>query len=213
MRWQWQMKATTIHEGRLMMAEEETNPEVAGGIGARVLREIIRTPAFQEIIKANISGLDPGDARDMVKAFLREDIDLSISLLGMSPVVMNYLVEAVLELGRQFEGFPPALLEAFVSQMTSEIDREALKEIPEVYGPLLGKIMESPEKQEAFAAALGSLVTSSARFLNRSIARNPYFLRDVLANVDMKEILWAVVSICRSILSSLVSGVSRLIRR
>ena len=196
-----------------MMAEEEIDPEVAGGAGARVLREIIRTPAFQEIIRTNISGLDPGDARDMVRAFLREDINLSISLMGMSPVVINYLVEAVLELGRQLAGFPPALLETFVSQMTSEIDSEAMKEIPEVYGPLLEGILESPERQEAFAAALGRLVTSSARFLNRSISRNPYFLRDVLANVDMKEVLWTVVSIFRSILLSLVSSGSRLIRR
>ena len=195
-----------------MMAEEEINPEVAGGVGARVLREVIRTPAFLEIIKTNISGLDPEDARAMVRTFLREDANLSLSLMGTSPVVLNYLVEAILELGRQLAGFPPALLDTFISQMASEIDSGALKEIPGVYGPLLERVLESPERQEAFAASLGRLVTSSARLLNRSISRNPYFLRDVLASVDMKEVLWAILSICRSIMLSLFSSVSRLVR-
>lgn len=194
------------------MAEEEINPEVAGGVGARVLREVIRTPAFLEIIKTNISGLDPEDARAMVRTFLREDANLSLSLMGTSPVVLNYLVEAILELGRQLAGFPPALLDTFISQMASEIDSGALKEIPRVYGPLLERVLESPERQEAFAASLGRLVTSSARLLNRSISRNPYFLRDVLASVDMKEVLWAILSICRSIMLSLFSSVSRLVR-
>jgi hypothetical protein len=195
-----------------MMAEEEINPEVAGGVGARVLREVIRTSAFLEIIKTNISGLDPEDARAMVRTFLREDANLSLSLMGTSPVVLNYLVEAILELGRQLAGFPPALLDTFISQMASEIDSGALKEIPRVYGPLLERVLESPERQEAFAASLGRLVTSSARLLNRSISRNPYFLRDVLASVDMKEVLWAILSICRSIMLSLFSSVSRLVR-
>ena len=195
-----------------MMAQEGIGSEVAGGVGARVLREVIRTPAFLEIIKTNISGLDPEDARAMVRTFLREDVNLSLSLMGTSPVVLNYLVEAILELGRQLAGFPPALLDTFISQMASEIDSGALKEIPRVYGPLLERVLESPERQEAFAASLGRLVTSSARLLNRSISRNPYFLRDVLASVDMKEVLWAILSICRSIMLSLFSSVSRLVR-
>ena len=196
-----------------MMAEEEINPEVAEGAGARILREVIRTPSFLEIIKTNISGLDPDDARAMVRTFLREDVNLSLSLVGTSPVLVNYLVEAILELGRQLAGFPPPLLDAFISQMTSEIDSGTLKEVPRVYGPLLEKILESPERQEAFAASLGRFITSSARFLSRSVSRNPYFLRDVLANVDKKEVLWTIVSICRSILLSLFSHVSKLIRR
>jgi len=195
-----------------MMAQEGIGSEVAGGVGARVLREVIRTPAFLEIIKTNISGLDPEDARAMVRTFLREDVNLSLSLMGTSPVVLNYLVEAILELGRQLAGFPPALLDTFISQMASEIDSGALKEVPRVYGPLLEKILESPERQEAFAASLGRFITSSARFLNRSMSKNPFFLRDVLANVDMKEVLWTIVSICRSILLSLFSSVSRLVR-
>ncbi len=196
-----------------MMAEEGIDPEVAEGAGARVLREVIRTPAFLEIIKTNITGFEPGDATVLVRTFLREDANLSLSLIGTSPVVINYIVEAILEMGRQLAGFPPALLDTFVSQMTSEINSDALKEIPVAYGPLLEKILESPERQEAFAASLGRFITSSARFLNRSMSKNPFFLRDVLANVDMKEVLWTIVSICRSILLSLFSCVSRLIRR
>jgi len=195
------------------MAEEKLNPETREGAGARVLREVIRTPAFLEIIKTNMTGFEPEDARVLVRTFLREDANLSLSLIGTSPVVINYIVEAILEMGRQLAGFPPALLDTFVSQMTSEIDSDALKEIPEVYGPLLEKILESPEGQEAFAASLGRFITSSARFLNRSMSENPLFLRDVLANVDMKEVLWTIVSICRSILLSLFSCAYRLIRR
>ena len=196
-----------------MMAEEGIGSEVAGGVGARILREVIRTPSFLEMIKTNISGLDPEDAHALVRTFLREDVNLSLSLVGTSPVLINYLVEAILELGRQLAGFPPPLLDAFISQMTSEIDSGTLKEVPRVYGPLLEKILESPERQEAFAASLGRFITSSARFLNRSMSKNPFFLRDVLANVDMKEVLWTIVSICRCILLSLFSYVSKLIRR
>ena len=88
------------------MAEEELNPETREGAGARVLREVIRTPAFLEIIKTNITGFEPEDARALVRTFLREDANLSLSLIGTSPVVINYIVEAILEMGLAACGVP-----------------------------------------------------------------------------------------------------------
>ena len=220
------------------------------GAGARVLREIIRTPAFLEIIKANMAEAEPERARALVRTFLWEDADLSLSLMGTAPRAMNYLVEAVLELGRQLATFPPPLLEAFSAQLGEELDSAAVREIPAVYGPVLEKLMsESPETREKLVAglysgvngairasvsamelielegaappgaqsldteALGRLVTQSARLVSRSVERNPYLLRDVLENVDVREVGRAGLSIMKSVAICLFSLAGRLASR
>lgn len=125
------------------------------GAGARVIREIIRTPVFLEIMKANVPALDPDSARQMVGTLLWEDPGLSLGLMGASPAVVDYVIEALLELGRQLNQFPVPLLSEFLSQMSGDIGSGRLQEIPEVYGPLLERaVLSNPEMREKFIAGI-----------------------------------------------------------
>lgn len=179
-----------------------------GSAGARVLREVIRTPVFLEIIKTNMVELDPESARELVRTLMWEDVGLSLSTVGMGPEVVNYLVEMLLEVGRQLSGFPPPLLEAFLSRLASRVDREKVGMLPEVYGPLLDKL----NFQNTAALALGRAVNAFAGMVNRAASRNPYFVRDLFRHVDGLEVARAAFSVLRSITLSLISLVSRLFR-
>ena len=136
---------------------EGLHPEdpVEAGVGARVIREIIRTPVFLEMIKAGASQGNPDAARQMVRTLLWEDATLTLGLMGASPAVMNYIIEALLEIGRQLNEFPDAILSEFLSQMSTDIGSGKLKELPEVYGPLLERIvLSNPEMREKLIAGL-----------------------------------------------------------
>lgn len=150
---------------------DSSNPEPtegAGmGAGARVLREIIRTPAFMEIIKTNMASIDPEFARAAVRTLLWQDVNLSLGMLGQSPVVVNYLVEALLELGRQLNQFPSSLLEQFLLQLGDEIDSGALSDLPAVYGEVLGNVISSsPDVRDRIAGGLVSSINVALRAAN-----------------------------------------------
>jgi len=162
--------------------------------GARLMREVIRTPAFLEIIKTNMVALDPEGARLAVRTVLWEDPELTLSLAGTAPEAINYLVEAVLELGRQLEQFPAPLLDAFLDQLIGGIDTGSLREVPAVYGPLMEK-MGFPQRA---ASALSAAVNALARAINRTAAQNPQFLRDSMEAVDGGEVARAAWAIARS---------------
>lgn len=135
--------------------EDVRRPEdsVEAGVGARVIREIIRTPVFLEMIKAGADQRDPDAARQMVQTLLWEDASLSLGLMGASPAVMNYIIEALLEIGRQLNEFPDAILSEFLSQMAGDVSSGRLRELSEVYGPLLERIiLSNPEMREKFIA-------------------------------------------------------------
>jgi hypothetical protein len=176
------------------------------GAGARVLREIIRTPAFLEIIKMHARDLDPESAREAVRTFLWEDPEISLSLIGTMPEVVNYAVAALLELGRQMESYPEGLLDQFVREIAAEIDVERIRQLPAVLGPMI----EKTGSGEAAATAFGKTVNAMAGVTNRAAARNPYFLRDAVSGVDWKEVLRAGAAVARSAALWLASGVSRL---
>lgn len=199
------MKNATLGSGQISAIPTSYQ----SGAGSRVLREIIRTPAFLEIIKLHAKGLDPESARELVRTFLWEDVELSLSLVGTVPEIVNYLAAAVLELGRQMNNFPGGLLDQYVMQIGSEIDVEVLKEFPGVFGPMLDNI----RFKETAAMGLGKAVNAGAGFVNRAAANNPHFVRDLLAEVDGREVLRASFAVARSVMKWLISGVSRLFGR
>ena len=168
--------------------------EETAGAGVRVLREVMRTPAFMSIIKMNIASLDPESARLAVRTLLREDPELALSLVALAPDMVNYVVEAVLEVGRQLDQFPAPLLEAFLDELASGIDPEKLREVPVVYG----RIFEKVDAGRRVAVALGAAINTGARMVNRAAGRNPYFLRDALAEVDGREVAKAGFAVVRS---------------
>lgn len=189
---------------------EETRATAGGaGAGARVLREIIRTPAFLELIKVNSSDLDPEAARELVRTLMWEDVELSLSLVGTLPEVVNYLAAALLELGGQMNGFPGGLLRQFVEQAAAEIDLETLKEFPATFSPLLEKVGFG----RAAAIGFGRAVNAGARFVTEAQGKNPDFVRDAMSGVDGRELARAVFAVARSLARWALGGLKGLVAR
>ena len=63
--------------------ESETHPTDTGApreaLESRVLREVIRTPAFREIIHINAGGFDAKAARELVTTAIREDPEIPMA--------------------------------------------------------------------------------------------------------------------------------------
>jgi hypothetical protein len=199
-----------------MMAGVEGSAGVGGNdrgegamAGARVIREIIRTPAFLEIIKTNMTALDPEGARMAVRTVLWEDPELTLSLAGTAPEIINYLVEAVLELGRQLNQFPAPLLDAFLDQLMNGVNVEGMREVPAAYAPLLDKI---DGKQRA-RVAMGAAINAVARAVNKAAAGNPNFVRDSMPVVDGREVGRAARAVARSTALWCFSGMARLFKK
>ena len=183
--------------------------EDAGGAGARVLREVMRTPAFMSIIKMNIASLDPENAALLVRTMLWEDSELSLSMVALAPDMVNYVVEAVLELARQLDHFPAPLLDAFLDELAGGIDTDRMREVPAAYG----RIAEKVDAGRRLAQALGAAVNAGAKMINRAAGRNPYFLRDALAEVDGREVARAGFAVVRSACLWGYSALKKMIER
>ncbi len=179
------------------------------GVGARVLKEIIRTPAFLEIIKMNARDFDPESAREIVRTLLWQDVELSLSLVGTVPEIVNYLTAAVLELGKQMNKFPGGLLDQYVTAVITDIDQDTLMEYPEVFGTLLKNV----RFKDAAATAIGKTVNTGTSLLIKTIKQNPDFMRDTLSQVDGRQALRAVFAVCRSTVRWAVSGIKNLFAR
>lgn len=189
--------------------EEKRDRAGGPGAGARVLREIIRTPAFRELIKVNSRDLDPDSARELVRTFLWEDVELSLSLVGTVPEVVNYLAAAVLELGMLMRVFPEGLLREYVGQAFAEIDLDVLRRYPETFAPLL----ESAGFASAAALGFGRAVNATARYVAGVARRNPDFLRDAMSGVDGRLVARAAAAAVRSAARWALGGLRGLLAR
>ncbi len=208
------MENATLGSGHFVAVTGGGSPAEApgenrGGAGARVLREIIRTPAFLEIIKTNSKGFDPEDARELVRTFVWEDVELSLSFVGNIPELINYLAAAVLELGTQMNNFPGGLLDQFVTQVGSGIDLELLKQYPAVFSPLLENIRFA----ELAAVGVGNAVNAGADAIVKAVQKNPDLLRDTLGQVEGRKVLRAALALARSAVRWVVSGITGLAGR
>ncbi len=142
------------------------------GMITRVLRELLKTPAFKELVRIRITESEPETARELAKTFLWEDVDFSLSLLGSSPHALNFLGKLVEEVGRQLVNFPTHVLKDFLSQMGEKVDRETFQALPQTYAPLVEELFwEDLETQrvtrEKATDALNALLRACATALER----------------------------------------------
>ncbi len=151
------------------MAEQQGDPQgTASGSGEAtgsalpgLVRELIRTPGFKELLLIHLRDINPGSAGELVKAFLWEDIAFAMSVLGASPKLVNWLVEALAQLGAELGKFTNDILRDFMVQLGRDIDVEKLKALPGAYAPLVSELLlEDREALDGLIAGLGSMVES-----------------------------------------------------
>lgn len=151
----------------LNQGDGSSEPILAG-----MLRELIRSPGFKELVNIHLRDVDPASAREAVKAFLWEDVGFSLGLLGSAPRVANWLAEALVELGVQLNNFTRDILRDFLVRMGKELDLEKIKAIPSAYAPLLDELLlEDREALDALLAGLGSLAESVLRAVGPALRK------------------------------------------
>lgn len=175
------------------------------GTGTRVLREILRTPAFVEIIKVNSDGLDPKNARALVRTALFEDSSLSLGLLAKSPEAINYAVEALYEMILQLEKFPPDLLDQFVSQIIDDLDGAAFSRVSAAATGSLSRILsDNPSAKQkmidSLVYAVNRVTKNAVEYLGNSEQSKGSLLGGALEKLDVDS-LAEVVSLSAGLMN------------
>lgn len=150
--------------------------EVAGkashGALPGLVRELIRSPGFKELLNLHLRDMDPASAGELVRAFLWEDVGFSMGVLGASPKLLNWLVEALIELGVQLNNFTRDILRDFMVRMGKDLDVERMKALPGAYAPLLNDLLlEDREALDGLIAGLGSLAESMTKAMGPALKK------------------------------------------
>jgi hypothetical protein len=119
------------------MTERGAAPETTDSAAPGVLREILRTPAFRELIRIQLGGVDGGTGRELVRTLVEEEVELPLDLASCSPAAVDAAVAAAVEVGRRLSGLPDPLLRAYVQDIVDDLDAHAARELPRVWGPML----------------------------------------------------------------------------
>jgi len=147
------------------LAEQQQQPEGTGSSALPgLVRELIRTPGFQQLLLMHLRDIDPDNASELVRAALWEDVAFTMSVLGASPKLVNWLAEALIELGVQLNNFTTDILHDFLVQIGRDLDVERLKEVPGAYAPLVNELLlEDRAALDGLIAGLGSITESAMR--------------------------------------------------
>jgi hypothetical protein len=141
------------------------------GLSERLMREVIATPALKEIVLMRMKDIKPETAPGVVRTLLWGDPGISMSLFGALPDAVNWLLELLLELGRQLNGLPEPLLKDILGQVGGGIDPERLKQFPAVYGQLARRLLigEGKTPEEARDAVITALNTALSGLDNLTV--------------------------------------------
>ncbi len=110
-----------------------------GSVVARVVREVLRTPPFREILRLHGGELQRGGGRELVRALLQEDPQVWLGLVSTTPRLVDTVTESLVELGRELSAMPPGLVDAYLEEVVREIDEGTLRDLPVVWAPILAR--------------------------------------------------------------------------
>ncbi len=115
-----------------------------------LLKELLKKSGFKDDVRDMLKSIDPQDGRELVKAFLWQDIEFSLGLMGGLPAIANTVIRAVDELLMQVdEKFSIELLQDFTDSLLKDIDTDSLsralknaRPLIDSLSPLLGKFWQ-----------------------------------------------------------------------
>jgi len=96
----------------------------------RILKELLKKPAFKDGVRTVIANIDPDSSRQLVRTLLWQDPEFSLGLISALPPIVNASISCIDELLIQLqEKISPLLLHDFLRSIASSIDREHLLSI------------------------------------------------------------------------------------
>jgi hypothetical protein len=176
----------------------------AGNGGARqngsIIQEIIATPFIKQMFRESLNSARASSASELIKNIMWQDMDLFLSLIASSPLIVNSLVNALSEAGRQLDDkFEPKMLKEYLGGVLDEIDTASFSRMLETYGGIVSKLMERDDVRdsvmksirETIAASLGRGVNTALKAINKGQDHDPAFIGGTIdsltAGIDNKE--------------------------
>lgn len=150
---------------------EPTGSE-ATGAAPRIVRELLRTPLFKDLIITSLND-EGSDPRELVRTLVWEDSGFTLGVLGKLPQGIGFLAAFLDELAIQLQNVPPEILREFVFLLGENIDKEAIASLPQSFAPLLDTLLwEDPESRtrlkEGVFEAVSALLRLATGVLERS---------------------------------------------
>lgn len=179
-----------------------------------ILREVLGTPVFKDILRTNLNHVNPSSGSDLVKTLMGQDPEVFLALVSTLPAIVNALTRACLELGVQLQDkFPAELLKSYLEALYRDLDTKDLKECGKVWGGLVSSLWEASSELRAGATrsiltagpkVVADAVNGLARSVNAFNRGNPgavsIFLASVLKDLDREEVRQATHSLAGAFL-------------
>ena len=155
-----------------------------------IIRKILGTPVFKEVLRSHLKGIDTSKTPDMIKTIMWQDVEVFLGILGALPPVINKWVATTGEAGKQISNkFTPQLLKGYMKSLLKDIDTKSLKACGSIYKDLTRKFLEySPEITSGIADALAKSVAkgidSFSYMVNSKAQQDPKFLDRFMTEVS-----------------------------
>ena len=96
----------------------------------RVLKELLKKPAFKDGVRTLMTNIDPASSRQFIRTLMWQDPEFSLGLISALPPIVNTALIGIDELLIQLqEKMSPLLLHDFLRSMAFSVDKETLENI------------------------------------------------------------------------------------
>ena len=96
----------------------------------RVLKELLKKPAFKDGVRTVLTNIDPASSRQFVRTLMWQDPEFFLALISALPPMVNAAITGIDELLVQLrEKMSPLLLRDFLRSLASSMDRDTLESI------------------------------------------------------------------------------------
>lgn len=175
-----------------------------------ILRQILKTPVYKDILRDNLNTMNPDTGSRLVKTMADEDPEVILSLLSSVPVSLNALINALNEISALLrKNYSPRMIASFINSLAEDIDTSAVKQCMHSWSSLLSSYKDIDQDARLNISSAGykltaSLLNACAHRINTLIRKNPEglssFISEVFSNIDRKEVRQATHALAEALL-------------
>jgi len=170
------------------MEAENTNKGVID-LADRILKELLKKPAFKDGVRTVITNIDPESSRQFVRTLMWQDPEFFLGLISALPPVVNAALSGIDELLIQLqEKMSPLLLHDFLHSMASSVDEETLgniikngKELSVIILAIADEVIKEPA--DRIAENRASKTDFSSNTVKSSV------IKEILATPFVKDLI------------------------
>ncbi len=156
-----------------------------------VVRELIRSPAFKQLVKDHLSAaaVEPeAAARELVL----EDVEFSAAVAVSTARNATDAARSLAELGRTIQAWPEPILHALAEQLLDQLEPEAFVQAVAVWWELFERlVLSDPARRRRLDARATALVEAALDKAGRILATQPALARALMAFAA--RVVWAAL--------------------